>query len=171
MPHISWPMRFVLPHHAGMCFPAETPASRFSVRCLPGAKGRRSAWHMRLALFFYDHSGGQDILPGTRTLDLSVAPERAPSKCELRKAFENADCWVDDSRRVVPNARDACNRDCLSGLARKPICACIQRTEESRKQVLSRDNSATGQPVDDRPPLPSELANSQTDFTSLNDQC
>ena len=107
MPHISWPMRFVLPYHAGMRFDSETPASRLLNTVMPWMKGRRPAWMIRLGLFMYDHLGGRKILPGTSTLDLDGAPEGAPLKEEFHKAFEYSDCWVEDSRLVVLNARDA----------------------------------------------------------------
>ena len=47
-PHIIRPLRFVLPHHAGL----------------------RPAWLLRLGLFLYDHIGGRHLLPPTRSVDL-----------------------------------------------------------------------------------------------------
>jgi len=85
MPHISWPMRFVLPLHSNM----------------------RPAWLIRLGLFMYDHMGGRKILPGTATLDLSKDEAGNALKPGLKKAFEYSDCWVQDSRLVVLNAVDA----------------------------------------------------------------
>ena len=55
MPHIARPMRFVLPHHAGL----------------------RPAWLLRLGLLIYDHLGGRRILPPTRSLDLTRDPAGA----------------------------------------------------------------------------------------------
>ena len=49
-PHIIRPLRFVLPHHAGL----------------------RPAWLLRFGLFLYDHLGGRKLLPPTRTLDLRI---------------------------------------------------------------------------------------------------
>ena len=88
MPHISWPLRFVLPHHPGL----------------------RPAWMLRLGLFIYDHLGGRKILPATRTLDLRKAEVGKPLKPEFTKGFEYSDGWVMDSRLVVLNARDAAAR-------------------------------------------------------------
>ncbi len=88
MPHIAWPLRFILPHH----------------------KGLRPAWLLRLGLFIYDHLGGRRILPATRTLDLTADPAGAVLKDGFRKGFEYSDCWVEDSRLVVLNARDAATR-------------------------------------------------------------
>ena len=107
MPHISWPMRFVLPLHPDMRFDSETPASRLLSRLMPWMKGRRPAWLIRLGLFLYDTIGGRQILPGTRSLSLPGTPEGAPLHDRFRRAFEYSDCWVEDSRLVVLNARDA----------------------------------------------------------------
>jgi glycerol-3-phosphate dehydrogenase len=84
-PHIIRPMRFVLPHHAGL----------------------RPPWLIRLGLFLYDHLGGREILPGTRSLDLRHDPTGEPLRPEFTRGFEYSDCWVDDARLVVLNARDA----------------------------------------------------------------
>ena len=107
MPHISWPMRFVLPYHKDMRFEGETPTSRILNLVMPWMKGRRSAWLIRLGLFLYDHLGGRKILPGTATLDLTRAREGRPLKDKFTRAFEYSDCWIEDSRLVVLNARDA----------------------------------------------------------------
>ena len=87
-PHIIWPMRFVLPHH----------------------KGLRPAWLLRLGLFLYDHIGGRRLLPKTRTLDMTRDPAGSPLKKLFSRAFEYSDCWVNDARLVVLNARDAADR-------------------------------------------------------------
>ncbi|CEJ12368.1 Aerobic glycerol-3-phosphate dehydrogenase [bacterium YEK0313] len=88
-PHVIGALRFVLPHHSGL----------------------RPAWLLRLGLFLYDHLGGRKLLPATRTLDLTQDPAGAPLKPGLfRKGFEYSDCWVDDARLVVLNARDAADR-------------------------------------------------------------
>jgi glycerol-3-phosphate dehydrogenase len=88
-PHIVWPLRFVLPHHRAM----------------------RPAWLLRLGLFLYDHIGGRKRLPPTRTLDLASDQAGAPLKPGLfARGFEYSDCWVDDARLVVLNARDAADR-------------------------------------------------------------
>ena len=46
----------------------------------------------------------------TRTLDLRSDPAGKPLKPHFGKAFEYSDCWVDDARLVVLNARDAADR-------------------------------------------------------------
>ena len=87
-PHIVRPMRFVLPHD----------------------EGQRPAWLIRLGLFLYDHLGGRKLLPASRGIDLRRGAEGAPLSERLRRGFEYADCWVDDSRLVALNAVDAAER-------------------------------------------------------------
>lgn len=110
MPHISWPMRFVLPYHPDMRFAADTPTSRLLSRVMPWMKGRRPAWLIRLGLFLYDRLAGRSILPGTRSVDLARDPAGRALRPEFRRAYEYSDCWVEDSRLVVLNARDAAER-------------------------------------------------------------
>ncbi|MDF1727398.1 MAG: glycerol-3-phosphate dehydrogenase [Sulfitobacter sp.] len=107
MPHIAWPMRFVLPYHRSMRFDGDTPASRLLSLFMPWMRGRRPAWMIRAGLFLYDHLGGRKILPPTERIDLTKGPEGAPLQDRFREAFEYSDCWVEDSRLVVLNARDA----------------------------------------------------------------
>lgn len=107
MPHISWPMRFVLPYHKDMRFEGDTPAGKLLRVFMPWMRGRRPAWMIRLALAFYDRLGAREILPPTDTLALPGTPEGAPLQERFKRAFEYSDCWVEDSRLVVLNARDA----------------------------------------------------------------
>ena len=107
MPHISWPLRFVLPIHRDMRFEGATPVSRLLSAVMPWMKGRRPRWLIRTGLFMYDRLGGRKILPPTTRLDLRRAPEGAPLDDRFETAFEYSDCWVEDSRLVVLNARDA----------------------------------------------------------------
>ncbi len=103
-PHIIWPLRFVLPHEPEM----------------------RPKWMLRLGLAIYDRLGGRKRLPGSRTVDLRIAPHRAILRNRLTSGFEYSDCWVEDSRLVVLTAMDAKTRgatistrtECI-GLARR----------------------------------------------------
>lgn len=110
MPHISWPMRFVLPLSPEMRFEGGTPTSRLLGAVMPWLKGRRPDWLIRTGLLMYDSLAKSRILPGTRTLRLRGTPEGAPLEDRFRKAFEYSDAWVEDSRLVVLNARDAAAR-------------------------------------------------------------
>ena len=84
-PHIIWPLRFILPHHDGL----------------------RPRWMIRLGLFMYDHLGGRKILPPTRSVNLTTDETGKPLKEEFTRGYEYSDCWVEDARLVVLNARDA----------------------------------------------------------------
>ena len=84
-PHIIRPLRFVLPHHAGL----------------------RPWWLIRLGLFLYDHLGGRVSLPPCASVDLARHPSGRSLKTRYRRGFEYSDCWVLDARLVVLNARDA----------------------------------------------------------------
>jgi len=88
-PHIIRPLRFVLPHHAGL----------------------RPAWFLRLGLFLYDHIGGRHLLPATRSVDLTTSVVGKPLIAgRYTKGFEYSDCFVDDARLVALTARDAADR-------------------------------------------------------------
>ncbi len=87
-PHISWPLRFVLPH----------------------LKDLRPAWLIRIGLFLYDNLGGRKILPGSCSVNLKTDVAGLPLKDHLQKGFEYSDCWVNDARLVALNAMDAADR-------------------------------------------------------------
>ena len=110
MPHISWPLRFVLPYSKDMRFDGTTPTSKLLGTVMPWMRGRRPDWLIRLGLFLYDTLGKSQILPGTKTIWLNGTPEGRPLEDRFDKAFEYSDCWVEDSRLVVLNARDAADR-------------------------------------------------------------
>lgn len=137
MPHISWPMRFVLPFHPDMRFDNDTPTSRILSRVMPWMKGRRPAWLIRLGLFLYDTLGGRKILPGTRSVDLTTNPAGKFLNPKFRHAYEYSDCWVEDSRLVVLNARDAEARGA---------------TIMTRTRVLSATRSADGWVIETQGP-------------------
>ena len=110
MPHISWPMRFVLPLSSEMRFENSTPTSRLLNVLMPWAKGKRPAWLIRLGLFLYDNLGGQKILPRTSSISLGKDLAGNALKKKFKKAFEYSDCWIEDNKLVVLNALDARNR-------------------------------------------------------------
>lgn len=118
-PHIVEPMRFVLPHHKDM----------------------RPAWLLRLGLFLYDHIGGRRRLPGTRTLDLRRSPIAGVLQPRFNRAFEYSDCWVDDARLVVLNARDAADRGAEIRTRTRAIEA---RRVEGHWTLLTRDGIKWG---------------------------
>lgn len=117
-PHIIWPMRFVLPHH----------------------KGLRPQWLMRTGLFMYDHLGGRKLLPPTRKLDLRKNVTGEPLKPEFTTGFEYSDCWVEDSRLVLLNARDAADR----GADVRTRTACVSAERQGDVWAIRLRDTATG---------------------------
>ena len=88
-PHLIWPLRFVLPH-------------------VPGV---RPPWMVRAGLFLYDHLHSRQQIQGSRAIDLSTDAAGAPLKPEFARGFTYWDCWVDDARLVVLNAKAARDRE------------------------------------------------------------
>lgn len=84
-PHIVHPMRFVMPH---------VPALR-------------PAWMIRIGLFLYDYLARRDTLADSQAIDLRKPPYNHGLQAGLSKGFIYSDCWVDDSRLVIANARAA----------------------------------------------------------------
>jgi glycerol-3-phosphate dehydrogenase len=123
MPHISWPMRFVLPYHKDMRFEGDTPTSKVLSILMPWMRGRRPAWLIRFGLFLYDNLGGRQILKGTTSINLSGTPEGAPLQDRFERAYEYSDCWIEDSRLVVLNARDAEARGAQINVRTKVVSA------------------------------------------------
>ncbi len=116
-PHIIWPLRFVLPYHREL----------------------RPRWLLRLGLFLYDHIGGRKKLPPTRSVRLDRDPTGTPLRPQFRRGFEYSDCWVEDSRLVVLNARAAAELGatvaprtrCVSAARRDGLWHAVLRDEAS----------------------------------------
>jgi glycerol-3-phosphate dehydrogenase len=90
-PHIIWPLEFVLPHESHL----------------------RPAWMIRAGLFLYDHLGGRTALPRSRGVALDREGYGKGLKEDFRRGFAYFDCWVDDARLVVLNARSAARHGAL----------------------------------------------------------
>jgi len=119
-PHIIHPLRFVLPHHAGL----------------------RPAWLLRLGLFFYDHLGGRKLLPPTRTLDLRTDITGKPlAPGRFTRGFEYSDCAVDDARLVILNARDAANR----GAEIRTRTRAVEAQQRDGRWHVTVENTMTGE--------------------------
>ncbi|MEO3472090.1 glycerol-3-phosphate dehydrogenase [Roseomonas sp. CAU 1739] len=104
-PHIVWPMRFVLPHRPEM----------------------RPRWMIRAGLFLYDSLARRVSLPAHEAIDCRTHPYGAPLDPHITNAFAYSDCWVEDARLVLLNARDAAargadvrTRTALVGATRRP---------------------------------------------------
>jgi glycerol-3-phosphate dehydrogenase len=118
-PHIIRPLRFVLPYE----------------------KNLRPAWMLRLGLFLYDHIGGRGLLPPTKTLRLRDHVAGEPLKPQFTTGFEYSDCWVEDSRLVVLNARDAADR----GAVVAPRTRCVSGVREGSAWTLALKSETTGE--------------------------
>ena len=86
--HLTWPMRFIAPHAAGL----------------------RPRWMIRVGLFLYDHLARRSLLPGSHAVRLDRGPYASGLRPELKHGFAYSDCGVDDSRLVIANALDAAAR-------------------------------------------------------------
>ncbi len=95
MPHITWPLRFVLPIDSTVRYQ------------MLGGKGRKPSWLVRFGLFLYDHLGGREILPPTARLELDSGFMLSPEYCF---GYEYSDVWIQDSRAVALLAQDAQSR-------------------------------------------------------------
>lgn len=87
-PHITWPLRFVVPHQSAL----------------------RPEWLMRAGLFLYDHLAKRDHLPDSSRVDLRHHAAGQPLQGDYHTGFVYSDGWVDDARLVVLNALDAQER-------------------------------------------------------------
>jgi len=87
-PHLIWPLRFVLPHVAGL----------------------RPRWMIRAGLFLYDHLARRRVIPGSQSVDFTRDPAGSALRADLVRGFSYFDCWVDDARLVVANAQAAARR-------------------------------------------------------------
>lgn len=141
MPHISWPMRFVLPFNPELRFSDSSTLGRILSIAMPFLRGRRPAWLTRLGLFVYDHLGGRKLLPATKTLNLAHHEAGGALKPAFLKAFEYSDCWVEDSRLVALNARDAAERGAT--ILTRTTCAGAERRGDQWLVSLRNDDGET----------------------------
>jgi glycerol-3-phosphate dehydrogenase len=119
-PHIIWPLRFLLPHH----------------------KALRPRWLIRLGLFLYDHIGGRKILPASHGVDFRRHVGGEPLQSQYTRGFEYSDCWVQDARLVVLNARDAKARG--AQILTRTKCTALHRDGDCWQATLTdnRDGRA-----------------------------
>jgi glycerol-3-phosphate dehydrogenase len=117
-PHIIWPMQFVMPH----------------------VKALRPAWMIRAGLFLYDHLGGSGSLPGSRGIALRGHVAGEALRRELNKGFVYSDCWVQDARLVVLNAKDAAER----GATVWPRTRCVAAERRARDWAVTLRSTLDG---------------------------
>jgi glycerol-3-phosphate dehydrogenase len=124
-PHITWPLRFVLPHN-------------------PQARGDDSppAWKIRLGLFVYDRLARRERLQGSGGVDLRTHGVGAPLQSQYTRGFIYSDGWVEDARLTVLNAVHA--REHGATLFTRTRCIGAQRGDREWSASLQhRDGSFT----------------------------
>ncbi len=117
-PHISRPMRFVFPHNPAM----------------------RPMWMIRIGLFLYDHLGGREFAGSRRIHDFRHDEAGRLLRPRFSDAFEYSDCWIDDSRLVILNARDAAHR----GATIMPRTRCIHAGSARGSWQLDTEDMVSG---------------------------
>src|SRR5258708_30582055 len=84
-PHISGPLRFVLPHEPHL----------------------RPRWMLRLGLFLYDHLDWHMTLPKSQAVDLPTSKYGEGLNPSFKKGFVYSDAWGDDARLAISNLKSA----------------------------------------------------------------
>ena len=119
-PHLITPLRLVLPHLYSM----------------------RPAWLIHCGLWLYDLLAGrraQNSFPRSRKISLRGTSEGLPLQgMDAAVGFEYYDCWTDDARLVIANARDAARlgADVLTHTR------CVQAAVKNRRWRLQLQNSS-----------------------------
>ncbi len=85
MPHISWPLQFILPHNENL----------------------RPYWILRLGLYIYDLLAGFTSFSKSTSINLRNDPVGSCLDQSYKRALAYTDCWVEDSRLVLLNILDA----------------------------------------------------------------
>jgi len=107
-PHLSWPLRFVLPHEPHL----------------------RPRWMLRLGLFLYDHLDWHMTLPKSKAVDLRTSKWGAGLKPSWDHGFVYSDAWVDDARLVIANVKSA--RDMGATIYARHRCISARRSADSK---------------------------------------
>ncbi len=107
-PHLSWPMRFVLPHEPHL----------------------RPRWLLRLGLLLYDHLDWHMTLPKSEAVDFRTSKYAAGLKPEFAKGFVYSDAWVDDARMVVTNLKSA--REMGTAIYARHRCLSARRSDDGK---------------------------------------
>jgi glycerol-3-phosphate dehydrogenase len=108
-PHLSFPLRFVLPHEPHL----------------------RPRWMLRLGLFLYDHLDWHMTLPKSIAVDLPRSKFGYGLKPSFEKGFVYSDAWVDDARLVIANVKSA--RQMGARIFARHRCVSARRSENGRR--------------------------------------
>jgi glycerol-3-phosphate dehydrogenase len=107
-PHLSHPLRFVLPHEPHL----------------------RPRWMLRLGLFLYDHLDWHMSLPKSQAVDLLHSPFGAGLKPMFKDGFVYSDAWVDDARLVIANLKSA--REMGAAIFARHRCVSAKRSDDGK---------------------------------------
>ena len=107
-PHLSWPLRFVLPHEPHL----------------------RPRWMLRLGLFLYDHLDWHMTLPKSQAVDLRKSKWGVGLKPSFEHGFVYSDAWVDDARLVIANVKSA--RDMGATIYARHRCIAARRSADGK---------------------------------------
>jgi glycerol-3-phosphate dehydrogenase len=107
-PHLSRPLRFVLPHEPHL----------------------RPRWLLRLGLFLYDHLDWRMTLPKSQAVDLLRSKFGVGLNGKFRKGFVYSDGWIDDARLVIANLKSA--RNMGARIFARHRCESARRTADGR---------------------------------------
>ena len=113
-PHITVPMRFVMPQ----------------------GPGGRAAPLLRAGLFLAGRLARRQLLPGPQGVRLSCHPAGRPLQPQFRQALVYADGWVDDARLVVLNAMDAAQKGAF--ILTRTACTAARREGDVWHATLRR---------------------------------
>ena len=107
-PHLSRPLRFVLPHEPHL----------------------RPRWMLRLGLFLYDHLDWHMTLPKSIAVDLPQSKFGVGLKPSFKKGFVYSDAWVDDARLVISNVKSA--RQMGARIFARHRCVSARRSDDGK---------------------------------------
>lgn len=107
-PHLSHPLRFVLPHEPHL----------------------RPRWMLRIGLFLYDHLDWHMTLPKSIAVDLTQSKFGVGLKPLFKNGFVYSDAWVDDARLVIANLKSA--RQMGARIFARHRCVSARRSEDGR---------------------------------------
>ena len=107
-PHLSHPLRFVLPHEPHL----------------------RPRWMLRLGLFLYDHLDWHMTLPKSQAVDLQHSKFGTGLKPTFKDGFVYSDAWVDDARLVIANLKSA--RQMGARIFARHRCVSARRSDDGK---------------------------------------
>src|SRR5216683_1230581 len=111
-PHLSRPLRFVLPHEPHL----------------------RPRWMLLLGLFLYDHLDWHMTLPKSQSVDLRHSRFGAGLKPSFKNGFVYSDAWVDDARLVIANLKSA--RQTGARIFARHRCLAARRSDDGRLWII-----------------------------------